>query len=321
MKVHAASLGFLALFATLGLVAAQNHPAREPDPAKPGEQAAASQEREPDVRAITDLLASFVKAYNEKDAKALGALFTPDAEIEDEDGEVTRGRDAIVGRFSGIFKESGGDRLAVDTDSLRFLGNGYRHRGGYGVDHDGAGATARHEPVQRDLRPPGRPLAPRQDPRRTARRGLSRTSSSCNWNGCSASGSTRATTGSSRPTASGRMTATSCSVNSTSRSRGASPCAAPSASAGTHSGSSSGCGSSMTGAASPRGCCRVMATAGSPRRRESARTDNRSQPRTRSRRSARTGSSGRRWSERSAAKPCLAPISIYLVRPAPLPGK
>ena len=33
-----------------------------------------------------------------------------------------RGRDAIVGRFSGIFKESQGDRLAVDTDSVRFLG-------------------------------------------------------------------------------------------------------------------------------------------------------------------------------------------------------
>ena len=122
MKVHAAALGFLALFATLGLVAAQNQTAREPDAAKPSEQAATSQEREPDVRAITDLLASFVKAYNEKDAKTLGDLFTADAEIEDEDGEVTRGREAIVSRFSGSFQESGGATLAVDTDSLRFLG-------------------------------------------------------------------------------------------------------------------------------------------------------------------------------------------------------
>ena len=74
------------------------------------------------MRAIADLLASFVAAYNAKDARALGDLFTPDAEIQDEDGDVTRGRDAIVGRFSGIFKENGGDRLEVDTDSLRFLG-------------------------------------------------------------------------------------------------------------------------------------------------------------------------------------------------------
>jgi uncharacterized protein (TIGR02246 family) len=123
MRVHAALLAVLALSAMLGLVVAQEGPARRPAPVTAGSaQTTASQERESDVRAITDLLASFVKAYNDKDAQALGALFTPDAEIEDEDGEVTRGRDAIVSRFSGIFKESGGDRLAVDTDTLRFLG-------------------------------------------------------------------------------------------------------------------------------------------------------------------------------------------------------
>ena len=123
MRVYTAFLAVLALCATLGLVVAQDRPAREPALApRGGVQTTASREREPDVRAITDLLASFVKAYNEKDAKALGALFTPEAEIEDEDGEVTRGRDAIVSRFSGIFQENGGDRLTVETDSLRFLG-------------------------------------------------------------------------------------------------------------------------------------------------------------------------------------------------------
>jgi uncharacterized protein (TIGR02246 family) len=122
MKVHAATLGVLGLSATLGLVAAQDRPAREPTPTPPGGQAAVSPEREPDVRAITDLLASFVKAYNAKDARAIGDLFTPDAEIEDEDGDVTRGRDAIVARFTGTFKENASDTLTVDTDSLRFLG-------------------------------------------------------------------------------------------------------------------------------------------------------------------------------------------------------
>src|SRR5262245_49091753 len=113
MKVLAISLGVLALSATLGLVAAQDRPARQPDPAPPGGQAAASPEREPDVQAIADLLASFIKAYNAKDAKALGDLFTPDAEIEGDDGEVTRGRDAIVERFSETFKENGSDTLTV----------------------------------------------------------------------------------------------------------------------------------------------------------------------------------------------------------------
>jgi uncharacterized protein (TIGR02246 family) len=123
MRVHAAFLAFLALGAMLGLVVAQDRPAREPAPTPPGSvPTAGPQERESEVRAIIDLLTSFVKAYNEKDANVLGGLFTPDAEIEDEGGKVTRGRDAIVERFSEIFKETGGDRLAVDTDSLRFLG-------------------------------------------------------------------------------------------------------------------------------------------------------------------------------------------------------
>jgi uncharacterized protein (TIGR02246 family) len=123
MRVHAAFVAVLALSAMLGVVLAQQGPKREA-PALPsgGRQTTGPMAREPDVRAITDLLASFVKAYNEKNARALGALFTQDAEIEDEDGEVTQGRDAIIGRFSGIFEENGGDTLAVETESLRFLG-------------------------------------------------------------------------------------------------------------------------------------------------------------------------------------------------------
>jgi uncharacterized protein (TIGR02246 family) len=123
MRVHAAFPAMVALCATLDLVVTQDRPAREPAPVPTGSaQTTASPQRESDVRAVNDLLASFVKAYNAKDAKALGALFTSDAEIADEDGEVTRGHDAIVNRFSGIFKENGGDQLAVNSDSLRFLG-------------------------------------------------------------------------------------------------------------------------------------------------------------------------------------------------------
>ncbi len=122
MKFLATSMGVLALVASLGLVAAQDRPAQEPDPAPPGGQAEAPPEREADVRAITDLLASFVKAYNAKDTGALGELFTPDAEVEDEDGDVIRGRDAIIERFTKTFEEKDGETLSVDTDSTRFLG-------------------------------------------------------------------------------------------------------------------------------------------------------------------------------------------------------
>ena len=137
MIVHAEILVVLLLSGILGPVVAQGQPERKPAEAPPsGGPAAASRELNPDVQAITDLLASFVKAYNAKDAKALGELFTPDAEIEDEDGEITRGRDAIVARFAEIFA---GERERHPRREHRvpaLPGNRSCHRGGDGVPHD-----------------------------------------------------------------------------------------------------------------------------------------------------------------------------------------
>jgi uncharacterized protein (TIGR02246 family) len=111
------------LSATLGPAVAQVQPEQKPAEALPGGGAArVSPESNPDAQAISDLLASFVKAYNARDAKALGELFTPTAEIEDDDGEVTQGRDAIVARFAKIFGDGQSGTLSVTTDSLRFLG-------------------------------------------------------------------------------------------------------------------------------------------------------------------------------------------------------
>src|SRR3954469_7806342 len=56
-----------------------------------------------------------------KSSKALGELFTPGAEIEGDDGELTRGRDAIVDRFAKMFSDGQGGTLSVTTGSLRFL--------------------------------------------------------------------------------------------------------------------------------------------------------------------------------------------------------
>jgi hypothetical protein len=66
--VHALFLGVLAISAIRGLIVVRNRLAREPAPAPPsGGPTAVSPERESDVRAITDLLASFVEAYKAKD--------------------------------------------------------------------------------------------------------------------------------------------------------------------------------------------------------------------------------------------------------------
>ena len=106
-----------------GSVLAQEQPVpKHGAVSRPGVPAVASQEPNADAQAIGDLLGRFIKAYNARDAKALGELFTPNAEIEDEEGEVTRGRDAIVARFTKMFGEGKSGTLGVTTDSLRFLG-------------------------------------------------------------------------------------------------------------------------------------------------------------------------------------------------------
>ena len=119
MIVHAEILVVLLLSGILGPVVAQGQPERKPAEASPGGgPAMVSPEPNPDAQAISGLLGHFIKAYNARDAKALGELFTPDAEIEDEDGEVTRGRDAIVARFAGVFGGGQSGTLGMKTDSL-----------------------------------------------------------------------------------------------------------------------------------------------------------------------------------------------------------
>ena len=191
MKVIARMLAGLALSAALGLVAAQDRPA-ESHPTPSGEQPTAPQEREPDVRALGDLLASFVKAYNAKDAKASATCSprTPRSRTR-----TARSRGGATRSSSGsraFSRRTGGDKLTVDTDSLRFLGTDLAIEEGTASLSTGP-AARRYQPVQRDLRPPGRPLAPRAGSA-TSRPTTTRTNGWRTSNGCSASGSTRATT-------------------------------------------------------------------------------------------------------------------------------
>ena len=144
MIVHAGFVGALMFSAGLFPAIAQEQTARAPAASSsPGVQAASLRETGPDEKALGELLGRFIKAYNGRDAKALGELFSPGAEIEDEDGDVTRGRDAIVARFEGIFKESQAATLDVATDSLRFLGPDIAIEEGTASITTGAGAPPR----------------------------------------------------------------------------------------------------------------------------------------------------------------------------------
>ena len=48
-------------------------------------------DRRNDEAAIRENVAAFVKAYNAKDSKAIGALFAPDGQLAAKDGSTTEG--------------------------------------------------------------------------------------------------------------------------------------------------------------------------------------------------------------------------------------
>jgi len=75
----------------------------------------------PDEKAIRASAEAFTKLYNDHDAKGLAALFSPNAEMIDEDGLVTKGRDEILKEFEKVFKTNPKSSMVVDIESVRVL--------------------------------------------------------------------------------------------------------------------------------------------------------------------------------------------------------
>ena len=84
--------------------------------------AAPATTRADDAKAIAALVASFTKVFNAGDAAAAAATYAEDALVVDEQGERTEGRAAVRDRLSASFAESPGTTIAIQVDSLRFLG-------------------------------------------------------------------------------------------------------------------------------------------------------------------------------------------------------
>src|SRR5579863_4349700 len=76
-----------------------------------------------DESAIRANVEAFVKAYNSGDAKALASLFSPEAQMIDEDGTTTQGRAAIEKVFADTFADSPKAQIDVRIDSIRFVGS------------------------------------------------------------------------------------------------------------------------------------------------------------------------------------------------------
>src|SRR5215212_1788242 len=94
------SIGVLACLSALiaQTVQSQSEPAKRAAPAA----AQPAADHSADETAIRAHIEQFVKAYNAADAKAVAALFTPDGQIEDKEGDITEGREAIAQTFAAL---------------------------------------------------------------------------------------------------------------------------------------------------------------------------------------------------------------------------
>ncbi|MDA7503807.1 SgcJ/EcaC family oxidoreductase [bacterium] len=83
----------------------------------------------------------FVDAYADRDAQAIGQLFTKDAEFLDELGVRTHGRDSIISRFNEAFSISPDVLIeSIDITSVKYLGDSVALEEGFvisseSVDH------------------------------------------------------------------------------------------------------------------------------------------------------------------------------------------
>jgi uncharacterized protein (TIGR02246 family) len=74
-----------------------------------------------DEAAIRAGTKEYETAFNAGNAKALAALFAPDAELIDERGKTFKGRDQIESEFAAIFTQQPGAKLEIHSDAVKFL--------------------------------------------------------------------------------------------------------------------------------------------------------------------------------------------------------
>jgi uncharacterized protein (TIGR02246 family) len=83
-----------------------------------------------DEAAVRKALAGYAAAYNKADADVASLFFAPDAEFNDDDGRVLKGRDAIRKELEQLFATAKGLKLDAAIDSIRKLSSdSYNVRG------------------------------------------------------------------------------------------------------------------------------------------------------------------------------------------------
>ena len=83
---------------------------------------AAGESQTAEEAAIRKAVENYVAAFNQGDAAALAALWSPTAVYTNpRSGEQVIGREAIQAQFAGIFAEAKGAKLEAKTDSIQFI--------------------------------------------------------------------------------------------------------------------------------------------------------------------------------------------------------
>jgi len=97
-------------------------PAAQNAPGASGATATAKPQNEADIAAIRAADERLVKAYNAGKAEEVAALFHPQAEFTDEEGNTYQGRAAIQELLGKYFAKFPGVKLTVAVDSIRLMG-------------------------------------------------------------------------------------------------------------------------------------------------------------------------------------------------------
>src|SRR5262245_57999295 len=144
----------IGLAGVLALVCSQSLPGRS-DPAAQDKPAAKQAQQKTDAKpavdhsadeaAIRANVAAFTKAYNAHDAKAIAALFIPNGQVVDEEGNASEGRDEIEKIFKELFTDNPKKQIEVNIESIRFIGPNVAVEEGSTKEALGTGETPEYD--------------------------------------------------------------------------------------------------------------------------------------------------------------------------------
>lgn len=144
LRVNSSLLALVLLLLPLLLVSQTLAPPAQAQEAADDQQTAAEgafkipEEEQP----FWDAAQKFLDAYAQRDAKSIGEMFTDDAEMFDEFGEVTQGREAIVAMYQQVFTESPDALITeINLHKVRYVSDDVAIEEGRAVSKPSADAT------------------------------------------------------------------------------------------------------------------------------------------------------------------------------------